>query len=174
MRARVSTRSRSRALTAISLGVAVCLGSSIAAAAAASPNASSQPRILAGFSTSERLSLRRAFGLAEKKIQKSDRCRVLFDGLEIDGVEALRRTFYEPAAIRSDVVHCQQGAVALTGLGGRRTRLCANFKLHSLRDQAGILIHEALHVAGMSEKPIDPDGMTPHQINQWVKKACGL
>ena len=169
MRTRVPTLSDSRPLACFSFALALWLATSTAAAAGAS-----RPKTLDGFSTSDRLSLSLAFGTAAKKVQKSDTCRALFDGLDFNGAEALERTFYEPAKVLSDLALCERGTVAITGLQGRRTRLCGNFKIHSLRDQVGILIHEALHVAGLSEKPVDPNGMTPHQINQWVKKACGL
>jgi len=141
------------------------------AAAAGAPR---NPKILPGFSISEHLSLALAFGTAAKKVQKEESCRALFNDLDLEGIEALRRTYYEPAAMLSDISLCNRGAVALTGLHGRRTRLCGSFRSHSRRDQVAFLIHEALHIAGLSEKPIDPGGMTPHEITQSVKLACGL
>ena len=101
-------------------------------------------------------------------------CQALFDDLDLGGAEALGRTYYEPATRHSDLALCVRGAVAITGVNGRRTRLCDSFKTHGRRDQAAIVIHEALHVAGLSEKPIDPKGMTPHEITQTIKTVCGL
>jgi hypothetical protein len=36
------------------------------------------------------------------------------------------------------------------------------------------LIHEALHSAGMSEQPHDPDALSSFQINRLVRKNCDL
>ncbi len=132
------------------------------------------PKILSGFTSSERMSLTVAYGSAAKKIRNLPSCNALFDNLALDGMEALSRTYYEPATAPSDLAFCARGAVALSDLGGRRTRLCGNFNSHSRRDQAAHLIHEALHIAGMSEKPIDPNGLTPHEITVLVKAACRL
>lgn len=145
-----------------------------AAAGNGSGDRASRPKIVSGFSSSERLSILLAFGTAAKKVQERQSCRALFEDLDLGGSAALSRTFYEPATRVSDLALCEQGAVAVTGLEGRRTRLCKSFRRHSLRDRAGILLHEALHVAGLSERPIDPDGLTPHQISHTVKRACGL
>ncbi len=132
------------------------------------------PKILSGFTSSERMSLMLAFGSATRKIQKQPSCSALFDNLDLKGLEALSRTYYEPAATASDRALCARGAVALSGLNGRRTRLCDSFNTHSRRDQTAHLIHEALHIAGMSEKPVDPYGLTPHEITTAVKTACRL
>ena len=173
MGTRVSTFLSRLCLALLSLVPAIWSGSS-AAADDLYEIRQLNPKILPGFSNSERLSLTRAFGAAAKKVQGRQSCRALFEGLDLGGADSLNKTLYQPARVASDVASCERGSVALTGLGGRRTRLCSNFKLHSLRDQAGILLHEALHVAGMSEKPVDPNGLTPHEINQMVKKACGF
>ncbi len=141
---------------------------------AAATDAPRYPKILSGFSGPELLSLSMAFGVAVRKVQKEPSCRALFDNLELAGAEALARNYYEPATQPSDLVLCTRGAVAITGLRGWRTRLCGSFSKHSRRNQAALLIHEALHTAGLSEKPIDPNGMTPHEITQRVKLACGL
>jgi hypothetical protein len=39
---------------------------------------------------------------------------------------------------------------------------------------AAVLIHEALHYAGLSEQPRDPQGMHARDIDRMVKKACGF
>ena len=35
------------------------------------------------------------------------------------------------------------------------------------------LLHEALHHAGLTEKPADPDGMTAREIDGMVNNVCG-
>jgi len=37
-----------------------------------------------------------------------------------------------------------------------------------------VIIHEALHHAGLTEYPQDPNGMTSNQINGMVAEQCGL
>ncbi len=159
-----------RVLTPLCLALALFPWLSTPATAAGNRS----PKILSGFTSTERMSLTVAYGSAAKKIRNLPSCSALFDNLALDGMEALHRTYYEPATTPSDRALCVQGAVALSGLGGRRTRLCDSFKTHSRRDQAAHLIHEALHVAGMSEKPVDPNGLTPHEITVLVKAACRL
>jgi hypothetical protein len=39
---------------------------------------------------------------------------------------------------------------------------------------ATILIHEALHHAGMSEAPFDPQAPTAREITRMVKRSCAL
>lgn len=162
--------SRLRVFVALSLALALFPWPETSATAAATRS----PKILSGFTSSERLSLTLAFGVATTKIRRQPSCNALFEELDLGGLEALNRTYYEPAATPSDLALCARGAVALSGLGGRRTRLCGSFNTHSRRDQAAHLIHEALHIAGLSEKPIDPDGLTAHEITVLVKSACRL
>jgi hypothetical protein len=52
--------------------------------------------------------------------------------------------------------------------------LCRGFSSLGAERAAVTLIHEALHWAGLSEKPLDKDGMDPRDIDRMVKKACGL
>jgi len=44
-----------------------------------------------------------------------------------------------------------------------------------LTEQAAmVVIHEALHHAGLPERPHDKKAMTSGQINDMVREACGL
>jgi hypothetical protein len=36
-----------------------------------------------------------------------------------------------------------------------------------------VLLHEALHFAGLTEQPHDPRAMTSSEINDMVKDRCG-
>ncbi|MCG6947754.1 MAG: hypothetical protein LJE93_02410 [Acidobacteria bacterium] len=49
-------------------------------------------------------------------------------------------------------------------------------RLRELSDEqaAMVIIHEALHHAGLSEYPKDPDAMTSRAINGMVSEKCGL
>ena len=52
--------------------------------------------------------------------------------------------------------------------------LCDRFKDLPLKEAAVILIHEALHVAGLQESPATPGKPTTHQIQDRVRQTCGL
>jgi hypothetical protein len=56
-----------------------------------------------------------------------------------------------------------------------RTALCADSFLKLGRHYgAVVLIHEALHVAGLGQHPHHPGAQTPQQIDRVVKESCGL
>ena len=60
-------------------------------------------------------------------------------------------------------------------VGSRRWEgLCPSFGDLSSKQAAVVLIHEALHHAGLTEQPADPLGMTPDQRNQLVEASCRL
>ena len=63
---------------------------------------------------------------------------------------------------------------AVTSEGSAPTFVCRKFSRISKREGAMILIHEALHHAGMGEWPKDPKALTSQAINQLVEEACGL
>ncbi len=64
--------------------------------------------------------------------------------------------------------------MAFTSLGSAVTRLCPGFARLDDERAAVILLHEALHRAGLDEWPHDPDGLTPQGINELVREGCGL
>ena len=49
--------------------------------------------------------------------------------------------------------------------------LCAQFGRIRVAEASQVLIHEALHNAGLSEQPHDPDGLTPDEIDEMVARA---
>jgi hypothetical protein len=59
-------------------------------------------------------------------------------------------------------------------VGGSTVGLCAQFGRIPVAEAAQVLIHEALHNAGLSEQPHDPDGLTPDEIDDMVARACGF
>ncbi len=91
MRIRISTPISARVLTAFSLAFVTWMTTSESAAAAPKARVPA-PKILSGFSHSERLSITLAFKTAANKVRNRETCRALFEDLDIDGVEALRRT----------------------------------------------------------------------------------
>jgi hypothetical protein len=63
-------------------------------------------------------------------------------------------------------------ALAYTLVGGAPTWLCRRFARLSDERAAAILLHEALHHAGMDEWPHDPQAAPASAINELVEDAC--
>ena len=63
---------------------------------------------------------------------------------------------------------------AYTFVGASTTWLCPDFKRLPIEHAALVLIHEALHHAGLTEKPHDQGAMTSREINTMVTTACQL
>jgi hypothetical protein len=84
----------------------------------------------------------------------------------------LSTTIYMPTHPRDEQTLCQSAA-AFTWVGGFHTRLCRRFTSLSDERAAMTLIHEALHHAGLTEKPKDPEAMTAREIDNLVDDACG-
>lgn len=116
--------------------------------------------------------LREAFPVALERVQEIPQCGELFAELEADGIEMLTTTIYMPTHRMDEQTVCQNAA-AFTWVGGAHTRLCRRFS--SLPDEraAMTLIHEALHHAGLTEKPKDPEAMSAREIDNMVEDACG-
>lgn len=113
---------------------------------------------------------------ADHRLQGRAECRELFSSLGAEGAQALRSSAFSVAASERESSIClQRSAAALTTVGGSETHLCeGRFGKLSVDEAAVILLHEALHQAGLSEWPIDPNGLTSTQINQLVRRRCAL
>lgn len=117
--------------------------------------------------------LRIAFRLAQERIRNRRACAALFTRLGADGLQLLARARFASAAIEKDRRACAGRVAARTEVSGREIRLCPAFVTLSPRDAAPLLIHEVLHHAGLSERPPDPNGLTPQEINDLVGASCG-
>lgn len=113
-----------------------------------------------------------AFAIAVDRVREIPQCGGLFVGLEADGLEMLATTIYMPTHPFDEQTLCKSAA-AFTWVGGVHTRLCRRFSSLSEERAAMTLIHEALHHAGLSEKPADPEAMTAREIDAMVEDACG-
>ena len=113
------------------------------------------------------------FGIALQRVHKKDGCSDLFNRLGADGVEVLSGTTYTFARSRRAAEICAD-ANAFTTVGGSTVWICRGFGWLTEKDAAKVLIHEALHGAGLGEQPSDPEGLTPDEIDEMVKKKCGL
>jgi hypothetical protein len=133
-----------------------------------------EPQIEGRMSAKHAFALKIAYRGAIKRLERFESCRALFDELNMDGLEALGRNQYQPVRSDAERADCARGVHAYTAVGHDRIMICRYFHVQTERIKIGILIHEALHTAGMGEAPRDPDGMTAEQITEMVEKACYL
>jgi hypothetical protein len=133
-----------------------------------------KPKINASMSTKNRDQLVVGFQVALDKLREVPECSELFSELGADGIDTLGKVYFFPIGYheaKADVCH---GTVAYTMVGGGPTWVCRDFWRLSDDQAAMIIIHEALHYAGLPERPGDPDAMTSAGINRMVIKNCGL
>jgi hypothetical protein len=97
----------------------------------------------------------------------------MFSSLDVDGIEVLAQTSYAVADARAEETFCD-GAEAFTVVGGRRTWVCRSFAHLTDLDAATLILHEALHHAGLEEWPGDRDGPSSKEITARVRRRCGL
>lgn len=114
-----------------------------------------------------------SYEVATQRLSDRAQCRALFVEMGADGFEALASTLYYPASQQLEKQVCR-GAFGYTTVGSAPTFLCRRFSRLSERRAALVLIHEALHRAGMGEWPQEPDALASSAINDLVADACGL
>jgi len=131
------------------------------------------PRINRRVPSRLRSTLESGFELAVRRLSNKPGCRDLFAQLGADGVEMLSTTLYYQASLKMEKQVCA-GALAFTLVGGAPTWVCQRFAKLNDRRAAAVLLHEALHHAGMDEWPHDPNGLPPAAIDDLVEEACGL
>jgi hypothetical protein len=131
------------------------------------------PRASGRLAKPVRSKLESGFELAIERVQTEPRCAELFAELGADGAELLATTMYYPADLKLERDLCS-GALAYTVVGGAPSWLCRRFRRLSDEKAAHVLLHEALHRAGLDEFPHDPQAMTPAAIDEMVHEACGL
>ena len=64
--------------------------------------------------------------------------------------------------------------MAQTYVGDAPTWICRRVTSYSDEQAALVVIHEALHHAGLTEKPHDRNAMSSGAINKMVGKSCNL
>ena len=133
-----------------------------------------EPRIDPGMSDNNRERLGSSFQIAVDRVQEVPECREMFTKLGADGIETVAKIYFTPIGVREARAEICNGSVAYTFVGGGPTWLCRKFSRLSDKQAAMIIIHEALHHAGLTERPRDPNGMTSAGINKMVSKSCGL
>lgn len=118
--------------------------------------------------------LREAFPQALQKVREVPTCRPLFEEFALSGNQRLTTTLYAPPNQSRTVDSCEKGALAFTHVGSSITHLCDGFGGLSLDQATIVLIHEALHYAGMEEAPSYEDARTSREINELVFDRCGF
>ncbi len=113
-----------------------------------------------------------AYEVALESLQSKPACATLFTERGVVGFELLLKVSFAPAA-EGDRATCTRSVGAVTEVGGRQIRLCPSFETLSPFSAALVLIHEALHDAGMGENPPDTGSLTSGEINQLVRARCG-
>lgn len=150
----------------------------VAVASVAVPPSSSadleiKPRINKRLSEDVRSKIGTAFELAQDRLRSQSGCRALFEDLGRDGRQALSTTLYYAADVTREKRLCPN-ALAFSLVGGAPTWVCRRFARLSDSRAAVVLLHEALHHAGMGERPGDPSGLTPREIDELVTGSCLL
>lgn len=167
----VSTAWAGEAIDATGAQPATEAASSLSSASATSDI---EPWIHGDMPENTRARLEDGFDLALEKVRDVAACRDLFEKLGADPIETLQTGLYFPInSHRKEKAVCGR-AVAYTNVGAAPTFLCRDFARLSTERAAMYVIHEALHHAGLTEKPHDKGALTSRAINALVTDACQL
>jgi len=129
------------------------------------------PQTDASLTPMVRFRLEQGFAIARRQLGSERSCAALFGRLGVSGTDALARTLYVSGG---EVGACVRQAPAFTCLGCRRTVLCPSFSELGASAAAAILLHEALHLAGLPERPASVGAMTSSDITRMVEASCDL
>jgi hypothetical protein len=113
------------------------------------------------------------FKLALERLDREPTCRALFGELGADARDMLGRSVYHRATPELERFNCAS-ADAVTRVGSTVTWVCSRLAQESREQAALILIHEALHFAGLPESPPTPGAMSSKEINDRIADRCGL
>jgi hypothetical protein len=154
------------------------------AGSAVSPAGTIRPWVHRAMADDVRSNLEAGFKLAVERVHEVEACRDLFARLGADGLEMLATGLYFPVdSYRREVEVCgrntranSRGAenLAYTTVGGAPTFICRHFARVSTETAAMALIHEALHHAGLAERPHDRLAMSSTEITEIVRESCGF
>jgi len=118
-----------------------------------------------------RFKLDEAYQVAVEALRRQPSCDALFGAFSVRGEEILAQTVYLGGG---EIGACLQSVPAFTCVGCRRTVLCPLFSRLSSAGGATILLHEALHFAGLKERPGYPGAMSSAEITTMVTASCRL
>ena len=173
-----SSKSRSRSLSCSAVILAILMAAS-APADAAPRRAKTAPaglevpeaKVARDLGIEEVYAVSVGFQLAFRKVREPQ-CNALFARLDFNGPIALALTSYSAPRHPAEQALCDRGVHAVTRAGQREVRICSSLRGLTREGVAAILIHEALHTAGLGEYPEDPRGLTSAEITRAVLKAC--
>jgi hypothetical protein len=131
-----------------------------------------RPRIEPGMPVPDMMVVRAAFKSAAKSLVKKASCQSLFQDLKLNGLQALGHVRYQQAQTARELALCGGNVAAATGVGLSQVLICRRFHTLPPHQRTVVLIHEALHTAGLDEVPYDPNGLTSRQITEMVEQAC--
>jgi hypothetical protein len=114
-----------------------------------------------------------AFEVAIKRVAEVPQCEALFTNLGADPFETLKTGLYFPATPARETSACKRSC-AQTFVGDAPTWICRRITGYTDEQAAMVVIHEALHHAGLPEKPHDRKAMTSAEINDMVRTNCRL
>jgi len=123
--------------------------------------------------TPVRRKLESAIELVVERIEKNPSCANLFSEFGEDGAEVIRRSLYYPANALMEQKICWR-AYAFTKVGVRPTWICRRMWLLPVWRFALVLLHEALHHAGLEEWPQSKTAPDSRSITGRVAAACGF
>jgi hypothetical protein len=137
------------------------------------PHHTTRPWIYPLMPKSMKRKLDDAFDIAVARVLDEPECAGLFSALGSDGVHMLESSLYFVAGPYKETEVCRT-AVAFAYVGDAPVKLCRRFSYLSDNQAAMILIHEALHHAGLPEHPQDPNALPGWAINRLVQSTCGF
>jgi hypothetical protein len=132
-----------------------------------------RPNVRLGVAPAVAMKLRAGFDLALDRVERESACRALFADLGADARGTLHGSLYYGATRQQEQSHCRY-ATAATQVGSAVTRVCESFSRVSIERAALVLIHEALHRAGLPERPQAPDAKSAREIDRMIHTRCGL
>jgi hypothetical protein len=133
-----------------------------------------EPPLIASLPSAVESVVRAAYPIAVDRVRWTPECRALFEELAVSGNERLLSSLYAPPREGHSDDPCDAGALAYTHVGSPITHLCAGFAGLTPEEAAVVLIHEALHYAGMVESPLVRTAPTSAEIHALVRTACGF
>ncbi len=114
-----------------------------------------------------------AFEVAVARVRDIPECSALFSELGADPIETLSTGLYFPTNVQREVVACKR-SVAQTIVGSAPTWICRNITAYPDETVAAVLIHEALHHAGLPEDATGRTAKSSGSITRAVTQHCRL
>ena len=143
----------------------------IHASVSTSPTEAVAPWIHPSMPAPVRDKLKTAFAIAVARVTAVPECADLFSQLGAGAMETLKTGLYFPASPARETSVCRR-SFAQTYVGGAPTWICRRITSYSDEQAAMVVIHEALHHAGLTERPHDRNAMSSGAISKMVGKKC--